>query len=121
MLGEKDAAFAAPEQAAAVGNPIDTIKLNPALDSAPTPRHRPAAPHRAAAMRIRNEWSKVYAAEHSEPRISCPIESSTCGCYGLHPSKDGESAAVSDHLKSLHLPFSRPSVRALVDSASPHP
>jgi serine/threonine protein kinase/tetratricopeptide (TPR) repeat protein len=33
MLGEKDAAFAALEQAAAAGNHIDTLKLDPALDS----------------------------------------------------------------------------------------
>jgi hypothetical protein len=51
MLGEKGAAFAAPEQAAAVGNPIDTIKLNPALDSAPTP----ASPTCCAASGCRNE------------------------------------------------------------------
>jgi serine/threonine protein kinase/tetratricopeptide (TPR) repeat protein len=33
MLGEKDAAFAALEQAAAAGNHIDTLKLDPALDN----------------------------------------------------------------------------------------
>jgi serine/threonine protein kinase/tetratricopeptide (TPR) repeat protein len=33
MLGEKDAAFEALEQAAAAGNHIDTIKLDPALDN----------------------------------------------------------------------------------------
>ena len=32
MLGEKDAAFAALEQAAAAGNYVDMIKLDPALD-----------------------------------------------------------------------------------------
>jgi hypothetical protein len=33
MLGEKNAAFAALEQAAAVGNHIDRINLDPALDN----------------------------------------------------------------------------------------
>ncbi len=33
MLGEKDAAFAALEQATAVGNHLDTFKLDPALDN----------------------------------------------------------------------------------------
>jgi len=33
MLGEKDAAFAALEQAGAAGNHIDTLKLDPALDN----------------------------------------------------------------------------------------
>jgi serine/threonine protein kinase len=33
QLGEKDAAFAALEQAAAAGNNVDTIKLDPALDN----------------------------------------------------------------------------------------
>jgi tetratricopeptide (TPR) repeat protein len=33
MLGEKDAAFAALEQAAAAGNHVDEIKLDPALDN----------------------------------------------------------------------------------------
>jgi tetratricopeptide (TPR) repeat protein len=33
MLGEKDAAFAALEQASAVGNHLDTFKLDPALDN----------------------------------------------------------------------------------------
>jgi hypothetical protein len=33
MLGEKDAAFAALDQATAVGNHLDTFKLDPALDN----------------------------------------------------------------------------------------
>jgi len=40
MLGEKDAAFAALEQAAAAGNYVDMIKLDPALDNLrPDPRY----------------------------------------------------------------------------------
>jgi hypothetical protein len=33
MLAEKGAAFAAPEEAAAAGSHVDTIKLDPALDN----------------------------------------------------------------------------------------
>jgi hypothetical protein len=37
MLGDKEAAFAALEKAAAAGSHLDTIKLDPALDNlAPT-------------------------------------------------------------------------------------
>jgi hypothetical protein len=36
MLAEKDAAFAAQDQAAAAGSHLDTIKLDPALDNLPS-------------------------------------------------------------------------------------
>jgi hypothetical protein len=51
MLGEKDAAFAALEQASAAGSHVDVIKLEPKLDNLRSdPRYTPAAPDRAAAV-----------------------------------------------------------------------